>query len=88
MADDARTELPPPKLLQIRTVAVDGKAVSWQDGKILRTRALPHVVWMSFGPTPSAEWNPIRLRYKLEGWDRALARRRKQFHVYGGSLLQ
>lgn len=56
-------------LLQIRSASVDGRAVGWPVGGELRLSPFPATVSIAFGPASNSTWSPIRLRYKLEGYD-------------------
>ena len=66
-------------LLEIRSVTVDGRPVSWRAGRELRLRDAPEMVAFGFGPVTNAPRAPIRLRYKLEGYDDA-------WHEGGGDM--
>jgi signal transduction histidine kinase len=56
--------------LVIDHVAINGIYATWPTGGILRTKASPKTIRPTFGPAPNSGWQPIRLRYKLEGWER------------------
>ena len=56
-------------LSEIRSVTVDGRPVAWRAGRELSLRAAPETVTFGFGPVTNATRAPIRLRYKLEGYD-------------------
>ena len=55
--------------VEIDTIAVQGKPLSWVKGKELSLGAFPKNILFSFGAAPKATPLPVRLRYKLEGYD-------------------
>ena len=59
----------PAKGLAVRAVSVDGRPVSWRSGGTLRTKPSPISLLLDFGAAPGSNWAPLRMRYKLEGWD-------------------
>src|SRR5262245_31578962 len=61
-------------LLEIRSVSVDGRALAWPDGGEVRLKPFPANVSITFGPISNSTWLPIRLQYKLEGYDSAWRR--------------
>ena len=61
-------------LLEIRSVSVDGRALAWPAGGELRLSPFPASVSITFGPISNSAWLPIRLQYKLEGYDSAWRR--------------
>jgi signal transduction histidine kinase len=58
-------------LVQIRSVEVGGKPISWRDGETMRLKPFPKDVTLWFGAASNAPRLPNRLRYKLEGYDNA-----------------
>lgn len=56
-------------LLEIRSVIVDGAPVSPRPNKKLRLSSHTRTVTFGFGPTPNAIPHPIRIRFKLDGYD-------------------
>ncbi len=57
--------------LEIRSVAAQGKTLRWRPGGELRLGAFPENILFTFGPATNATLRPLRLRYKLEGYDPA-----------------
>ncbi len=57
--------------LQIQSVTAGGRPARWRPGGDLRLGARPGAVTFNFGPASNSNWAPIRLRYKLEGYDEA-----------------
>jgi signal transduction histidine kinase len=55
--------------VQINAVAVQGEPLSWRSGKELSLGASPGNILFSFGPATNASPPPMRLRYKLDGYD-------------------
>jgi len=55
--------------VKINAVAVQGEPLSWVRGKELSLGAFPENILFSFGPATNATPPPVRLRYKLEGYD-------------------
>jgi signal transduction histidine kinase len=55
--------------VEINAVAVQGKPLNWKQGKELSLGAFPENILFSFGPATNATPPPVRLRYKLEGYD-------------------
>ena len=67
----AANELPGPpanEALEIRSVSVQGKTLRSNPVKELSLGATPEDVTFRFGPLPAGR-RPMRLRYKLEGYD-------------------
>ena len=62
---------PEANLLEIRSVSAQDKPLSWHPGRPLILRALTKNITFVFGPEPNATRQPVRLRYKLEGFDSA-----------------
>jgi signal transduction histidine kinase len=56
-------------LLEIRSVVVDGRPVPWHAGGPLLLKPSPENISFGFGHATNASRAPIRLRYKLEGYD-------------------
>jgi signal transduction histidine kinase len=56
-------------LLEIRSVVVDGRSVPWHAGAPLLLKPFPKNISFDFGHATNASRAPIRLRYKLEGYD-------------------
>jgi hypothetical protein len=56
-------------LLEIRSVIVDGAPVSPRPAEKLRLSSHPRTVTFAFGPTTNAIRQPIRIRFKLDGYD-------------------
>lgn len=67
-------------LLEIQSVTVDGKPLSWRPGGELRLNPFPGSVSFIFGPPTNSLRPPIRLRYKLEGYDNV-------WHEGGGEMF-
>jgi signal transduction histidine kinase len=55
--------------VEIDAVAVQGEPLSWRPGKELSLGAFPENILFTFGPATNATPPPMRLRYKLEGYD-------------------
>src|SRR5215472_12387058 len=55
--------------LQIQSVLVGGKGKRWRPGGVLRLGSSPVTVSFNFGPSTGSNWQPTRLRYRLEGYD-------------------
>lgn len=68
-AGELQPALTATNLLQIRSVTVDGRAIGWPAGGELRLNPSPGNVTIGFGPPSNSTWLPIRLHYKLEGYD-------------------
>ncbi|HWX21685.1 MAG TPA: sensor histidine kinase [Candidatus Binatia bacterium] len=68
-AEEIQPAVPPTNLLQIQSVRVEGRAVGWPAGGELRLSPFPGNVTIAFGPASNSAWSPIRLHYKLEGYD-------------------
>jgi signal transduction histidine kinase len=64
-ADHAQTN----GLLEIRSVIVDGTPASLHPGEKLRLSSRTRTVTFGFGPTTNAIRQPIRIRFKLEGYE-------------------
>ncbi len=56
-------------LLEIRSVMVDGAPVSPRPNEKLRLSSHTRTVTFGFGPTTNAIPHPIRIRFKLDGYD-------------------
>ena len=56
-------------LLQIRSVEIEGKQMTWRAGETVRLKPFPEDLTLRFGPATNAPRVPGRLRYKLEGCD-------------------
>lgn len=56
-------------LLEIRTVIVDGTLVSLHPGEKLRLPPQNRTVTFGFGPATNATRPPMRVRFKLDGYD-------------------
>lgn len=56
-------------LLEIRSVIVDGAPVSRRSAEKLRLSPHTRTVTFGFGPTTNAVRQPIRIRFKLDGYD-------------------
>jgi len=56
-------------LLEIRSLSVNGQAVSLRPGKKLRLTPAPRNIAFGFGPATNTERAPLRMRYKLDGYD-------------------
>ncbi len=56
-------------LLEIRSVIVDGTPVSPRPAEKLRLSSSTRTVTFGFGPTTNAIQQPIRMRFKLDGYD-------------------
>lgn len=57
------------ELLEIRSVAVNGEPISLRAGKRLHLSPQPEKVSFGFGPATNSERAPLRIRYKLDGYD-------------------
>lgn len=69
LADQFHPAIPPTNPLQIESVLVDGQSVGLSDGGELRLKPFPKSVTIAFGPASNSNWSPIRLRYKLKGYE-------------------
>jgi signal transduction histidine kinase len=69
-AEEPRPAQQATKSLEIHSVSVDGKPISWRPGGVLRTKASPEKIALDFGPASNSGLERFRLRYKLEGWDK------------------
>ncbi len=56
-------------LLEIRSMVVDGVPVSPRAGGKLRLPSQPRIVFFGFGPVTTAAGSPLRIRFKLDGYD-------------------
>jgi signal transduction histidine kinase len=56
-------------LLEISSVAVNGKSLRWKPGKELNLGAFPKNIIFGFGRVGEAVQRPLRLRTKLEAYD-------------------
>ncbi len=56
--------------LEILSAKVDGKSLRWQPGGELHLGAFPKDVVFGFGRTVAPGGKPLRLRYKLDGFDK------------------
>ncbi len=68
-AGEGRPAAAPLNLLQIQAAKVDGRLVSWPAGGELRLHSFPENLNIAFGPATNSTWSPIRLHYRLEGYD-------------------
>lgn len=68
-AEAARPVNQATNFLEIRSAVVDGKPVPWRAGGPLLLRPFPKNISFGFGHATNASRAPIRLRYKLEGYD-------------------
>ncbi len=59
----------PSNRLEITAVAVGGKPLKWEAGKELSLGAFPENILFSMGAAMNATAPPMRLQYKLEGYD-------------------
>ncbi|MDB6111133.1 MAG: Integral rane sensor signal transduction histidine kinase [Pedosphaera sp.] len=66
--------------IEIRSVTVEDKVVPSPAGETLRLGPFPKNIAFRFGPTTNSNRAPIRLRYKLEGYDDA-------WHEGGGEMF-
>ena len=55
--------------LEIRSVAAGGRLLSWHTGSPLSLKPFPEAIVFSFGAASNSSGRPIRLRYRLEGYD-------------------
>src|SRR5882724_13205483 len=62
---------PTTNLLEVRSVTVDGNTMSQRNGRELKLGPFPGRVTINFGPPTNSDWAPMRLSYKLEGYDAA-----------------
>ncbi len=67
-------------VLQVRSVTVDGKALSWKPGKTLNLGSSPRNIIFHFGAGDSPSHPLLRLRAKLEGVD-------PDWHEGGGQMF-
>ena len=65
--------------LEIQGVTVAGKQVSLRNGGTVNIGAFPKGIFINFGPVTNAAPGPIRLRYRLDGYDHA-------WHDGGGEM--
>ncbi len=70
----------PTNYLEIRSVAANGKNLPWHAGQPLILRPSAKGIGFGFGPATNSNRQPIRLRYKLEGYDSA-------WHEGGGDMF-
>ena len=68
-------------LLEIRSVAVHGQALSWRAGEEVRLPPFPENIAFNFGAASNSSRAPIRLRYKLEGYDQAWREGRGEMYL-------
>ena len=61
----ARTD----QLLEIRSLSVNGQPVPLQANQKLRLAPTPRNITFGFGPATNTERAPLRIRYKLDGYD-------------------
>jgi signal transduction histidine kinase len=66
--------------IEIQAVTVEDKAIPLVQGETLRLGPFPKNIAFKFGPTTNSSRAPIRLRYKLEGYDDA-------WHEGGGEMF-
>ncbi len=62
---------PSPNRLQIHSVTVQGRSMTWGVGRELALGSAPEEVVFNFGPANNSAWIPKRLRYTLEGYENA-----------------
>jgi hypothetical protein len=58
-------------LLEIRSVAVHDQSLSWGAGEEVRLPPFPENISFHYGAASNSSRAPMRLRYKLEGYDQA-----------------
>lgn len=66
-------------VVEIRSVAVDGKSIPWRPGSPLLLKPFPKNIFFGFGHATNSSRAPVRLRYELEGYDKA-------WHEGGGEM--
>ncbi len=66
---DAAPASPSQARLEIRSVAVGGKALPLRPGETVRLPSFPENVVFGYGAADKSNRVPTRLRYKLEGYD-------------------
>jgi len=57
--------------LEIRSVTVGGKALPLRSGEEVRLPAFPENIAFRYGAASNSTRIPVRLRYRLEGYDHA-----------------
>jgi signal transduction histidine kinase len=57
------------QLLEIRSLSVNGQPVSLHANQKLRLAPTPRNIAFGFGPATNTERAPLRMRYKLDGYD-------------------
>lgn len=57
--------------LEIRSAVVGGKSIPLRPGEAVRLPAFPENIAFSYGAVSNSSRIPIRLRYRLEGYDQA-----------------
>jgi signal transduction histidine kinase len=72
--DQPRTTAASTNLIEIRSVTVNGKVMSWRVGRPLALGFSPEIVSIGFGPATNSNWTPVRLHYRMEGYDAAWRR--------------
>lgn len=56
-------------VIEIQSVTVNGQAIAWKGKSRLRLSPKPRNISFTFGPASQSGRNPIRTRFKLEGYD-------------------
>src|ERR1035437_6643364 len=57
------------QLLEIRSLSVNGQPVSLRPNSRLRLSPTPRNILFGFGPATNSERAPLRVRYKLDGFE-------------------
>ena len=65
--------------VEIRSLAVDGAPLSVQPGAKLHLPPQPHTVSFAFGPSTNTASDPVRFRFKLDGYE-------EEWREYDGSM--
>jgi hypothetical protein len=65
--------------LEIQSVTVDGRSMALRAGHELRLRPFPESVSFGFGVPTNSSRAPLRIRYKLEGYE-------ESWHEGGGEM--
>ncbi|MDB6066746.1 MAG: Integral rane sensor signal transduction histidine kinase [Pedosphaera sp.] len=68
------------EVLEIQSVNVNGKAVPFRHDGSVSLGAFPQNIFFGFGPNTNATRAPVRIRYKLEGYD-------GDWHESGGEMF-
>jgi signal transduction histidine kinase len=88
-ADEPQSVGAAANVLEVRTVSVEGKAVTRRAGRVVSLGPFPENVSFAFGPASNSTWAPIRLHYKLEsydaGWRRGLSEMTLTIRFYSSS---